>query len=450
MAEFLQTTKRGEMMLSFRIKRYQLIPRSSEFRSRGERYRFWAFVLGLSFPGYHIGINTMLTSIIGGNSIDTLLAYGILFGAILFSIIKTPRNQWNRYFLMPVMIVIGCLLLLFISSWLHPENARVIQRIRTTFLQTVFWGVFVSNTIDDISLYKRALKLIGYIVFFFLVYEPFSANSTLFIEVDNSWGTTGYLTWGYRMLIAVITLLYSAVENHSLFDWLFAILATVELVVIGNRGSMMAIAVFIVLYVIFCTETRKKYKYLAVISGLCVVIYLAITPSNIFLFENFLAQFGIRSRNVTKILDNTLTDSGRDAGYEIAINHIKSGNMFGLGIGGDQILVGNYPHNIVLELMLQYGNILGIMIFGWLLFQTIKNLLYIKDKHYKAVYIVFFSLGLIKLWLSSTYWYELWFWAYLVIVIKTKKYIKWKHYGEKKCDERISEMAFEFSGNVNE
>ena len=374
-------------MLSFRIKRYQLIPRSSEFRSRGEKYRFWAFVLGLSFPGYHIGINTMLTSIIGGNSIDTLLAYGILFGAIFFSIIKTPRDQWNRYFQKPVMIVIGCLFLLFISSWLYPENARVIQRIQTTFLQTVFWGALVANYIDDINLYKRALKLIGYIVFFFLVYEPFAAYSTLFIEVDNSWGTSGYLTWGYRMLIAVIALLYSALENHSRFDWVFAILATAELVVIGNRGSLVVITVFIMLYVIFCTDSRNKYKYLAVISGLCFVIYAAVTPNNIVLFANFLAQFGIKSRNLTKILADTMTDSGRDAGYEIAMNYIKSGNMLGLGIGGDQILVGNYPHNIVLELMLQYGNIVGLMIFCWLLFQTIKNLLYIKDKHYKAVYI---------------------------------------------------------------
>ena len=66
------------------------------------------------------------------------------------------------------------------------------------------------------------------------------------------------------------------------------------------------------------------------------------------------------------------------------------------------------------------------------------------------MYIVFFSLGVTKLWLSSTYWYELWFWAYLVILIKTKKYVNSSIIGRKNCDERISEMGFKYSGNVSE
>lgn len=408
-------------MQNLHIERYQLIPKESEFESRGEKFRFWALVLGLSFPGYHIGLNTIITTIIGSNSIDTMLAYIILFGSILGAIIKTPKSQWRQYFFIPLLIIVGSIAILCMSAWLFPSNARIITRIRTTYIQTVCWGVLVANLVDNTKLYKRAFKLIGYIVFWFLVYEPFAVRSTLFIAADNSWGTSGYLTWGYRMLIAVILLLYTALESRRFIDWLFAIFSAIELILVGNRGSIVAIAIFIILYVLFCTNFQKKVKYITVITGLCVGVYSTLMSDKIIYLENLLLHLGIRSRNLTKFLEETITDSGRDKGYEIAIDYIRSGNYFGLGIGGDQILVGNYPHNILLEFMLQYGNIIGVILFAVLAISTINNILSIKNRDCKAIYIAFACLGLVKLWFSSTYWYELWFWGYLIFLLKTRK-----------------------------
>ena len=403
-------------------KRYQLIPHWSEFESNGEKCRFWAFVLGLSFPGYHIGLNTLITSAIGPNSIDTLLAYLILFGSMFMAIVKTPKSQWKEYFQVPVFIIIACYIILSISSWLNPGNAFVLSRIKTTFIQTACWGIFAANLIDRTTLYQKAFKLIGYIVFWFLVYEPFAPQSTLFIEVNNSWGTSGYLTWGYRMLIAVILLLYTAMNSKRFTDWFFAIFAAVELAMIGNRGSLAAIAIFIMLYVVLCTESKRKLKYITILFCLVVIVYSALQPENLMHLESVLEQFGVRSRNLAKLLDSTMTDSGRNAGYDIALDCIKEGNWFGLGIGGDQVLVGNYPHNILLELMLQYGNIFGCVLFLILAWNSISVIWKIKNKQYKAILVVFFSLSMVKLWVSSTYWYELWFWGYLIILMKTRKY----------------------------
>lgn len=408
--------------MQLQIKRYQLIPHWTEFESYGEKYRFWAFVLGLSFPGYHIGLNTLITSVIGSNSIDTLLAYLILFGSLFMAIVKTPRSQWREYFQVPIFVIIACFTILTISSWINPENALVLKRIKTTFLQTACWGILAANLIDRTALYQRAFKLIGYIVFWFLVYEPFAPQSTLFIEVNNSWGTSGYLTWGYRMLIAVVLLLYTAINSKRFTDWIFAIVAVLELAMIGNRGSLAAIAVFIMLYVVFCTETKRKLKLITILLCVLILVYSAFRPENLMRLEGVLEQFGIRSRNLSKLLDSTMTDSGRDAGYDIALNCIKEGNWFGLGIGGDQVLVGNYPHNILLELMLQYGNVFGCLLFVILAWNTASIVWKIQNKQYKAIFVVFFSLSMVKLWVSSTYWYELWFWGYLIILIKTRKY----------------------------
>ena len=224
------------------------------------------------------------------------------------------------------------------------------------------------------------------------------------------------------MLIAVILLLYTAMNSKRFTDWFFAIFAAVELAMIGNRGSLAAIAIFIMLYVVLCTETKRKLKSIAILFCLVAIVYSVLQPENLMHLGSVLEQFGVRSRNLSKLLDSTMTDSGRDAGYDIALNCIKEGNWFGLGIGGDQVLVGNYPHNILLEFMLQYGNIFGSVLFLIFAWNSVSVIWKIKNMQYKAVFVVFFSLSMVKLWVSSTYWYELWFWGYLIIIMKTRKY----------------------------
>ncbi|MFR6471238.1 MAG: O-antigen ligase family protein [Turicibacter sanguinis] len=403
------------------IKKGDLIPKRREFSNRGEMFRFWACVFGLSFPGYHIGLNTLITTVIGSNSIDTLLAYGLLIGSIIIAILYTPESKRQKYLKWPVILFIGAVITLFLSQVLVPENAIVLNRIRRTFFQTACWGSLVIGLIDDKTKMKRAFRLIGYIIFIMLVFEPFASRSTLFIEANNSWGTSGYLTWGYRMLVAAVLLLYSAFETKKKNDILFSIIASIELMLIGNRGSIVAIIVFILMYVFFCMKPRKKIKYLALFSGITIIGLMILQESNLLYLEEYLASVGVKSRNLTKILNDSITDSGRDAGYNIAINYIKSGNYFGLGVGGDHRLVGNYPHNIVLELMLQYGNFMGIILFTWLVRQSIICLVRCKDKEWNAIFVTCFCLAIVKLWFSSTYWYELWFWAYIMLIINTRK-----------------------------
>ena len=403
------------------IKKGDLIPKPREFSNRGEMFRFWACVFGLSFPGYHIGLNTLITTVIGSNSMDTLLAYGLLIGSIIMAILYTPESKRQKYLKWPVILFLGAVIILFLSELLFPENAIALDRIRRTFFQAACWGSLVIGLIDDKTKMKRAFRLIGYIIFIMLVFEPFASRSTLFIAANNSWGSSGYLTWGYRMLVAAVLLLYSAFETKKKNDILFSIIASIELMIIGNRASIVAIIVFILMYVFFCMKPSKKIKYLALFSGITVIGLMMLQERNLLYLEGYLTSVGIKSRNLTKILNDSITDSGRDVGYNIAINYIKSGNYFGLGVGGDHRLVGNYPHNIVLELMLQYGNFMGVILFTWLAGQSIICLVRCKDKEWKAIFITCFSLAMVKLWISSTYWYELWFWAYIMMIINTRK-----------------------------
>lgn len=410
-----------------KIKRHQFVPSKQEFQSKSEMYRFWAFIAGLAFPGYHIGLNTLITSVIGDNSIDTMLAYVILLGAFFMAFLHTSRKKWQHY-LKPIIYMVLLVIVLFgFSELIWAKNATVLVRMRTTFFQTVCWGGVAFNMLEDKNLIKKALRLIGYIIFVFLVFEPFATQSTLFVENDSSWGDSGYLTWGYRMLIAAILLIFAAFETKKKCDIICAITASLEVLLIGNRGSTVAIFCFIALYVLFCTKNVRKVKYVVIFSCIVCICISLFSVNTLVDMEVVLESVGIRSRNITKILDNTFIESGRDEGYDIAIEQILHGNNWiGLGVGGDQVLVGNYPHNIILELLLQYGNIIGVVLSVVLIYKTVRIFVFCKDKSWKSIFIACFCISIIKLWFSSTYWYELWFWAYLVVLGKIGRQMKYK------------------------
>jgi len=418
---FDESTNKRKM----KIKRKQFITSKQEFQSKSEMYRFWAFVAGLSFPGYHIGLNTMITSVIGDNSIDTMLAYAILLCAFFMAFVNTDKRKWQHY-LKPIIYVVLLMIVLFgFSELIWPINSDVLVKMRTTFLQGACWGAMAFNMLENKKIIKKALRLIGYIVFVFLLFEPFASQSTLFVGNDNSWGHSGYLTWGYRMLIAGILLIFAAFETKKVSDIICAIVASLEVVIIGNRGSAVAIFCFIALYVLFCAKDIRKIKYIVVFGCIVCICISLFSVNSLLNIKGFFESVGIQSRNLTKLLDNTIADSGREEGYAIAINQILNGNNWiGLGVGGDQVLVGNYPHNIVLELLLQYGNIVGGILVLVLIYKTARIFLFCKDESWKSIFIACFCISIIKLCFSSTYWYELWFWAYLVVLKKVGRQMK--------------------------
>src|SRR6185437_5009512 len=92
----------------------------------------------------------------------------------------------------------------------------------------------------------------------------------------------------------------------------------------------------------------------------------------------------------------------------------------GNGMTGDRVILGGaYAHNLFLELLLEYGIILG-SIFSIILLYYLISSLFIKKKGvlYYLFFAVFFTTGFIKLQFSFSYTLEPTFFMMLALVIK--------------------------------
>jgi hypothetical protein len=82
-----------------------------------------------------------------------------------------------------------------------------------------------------------------------------------------------------------------------------------------------------------------------------------------------------------------------------------SNNWFGYGIAGDRAIVGAYAHNILIELWVSFGVIVGTALFIVPVFFTV--LLLIKKSRYNTAedsfILVLISSCYVKLFLSGTY-----------------------------------------------
>ena len=99
--------------------------------------------------------------------------------------------------------------------------------------------------------------------------------------------------------------------------------------------------------------------------------------------------------------DGTLTDdSGRGEVRDQLLSQLR---LFGYGLYGDRgITEGRYAHNFFLEIMVQYGLLVGSAIVIYIVILILAGF-FTKDRDKKILFIAFFSASVIKLMMSSSY-----------------------------------------------
>ena len=104
--------------------------------------------------------------------------------------------------------------------------------------------------------------------------------------------------------------------------------------------------------------------------------------------------------------------SGRENIYQLIIKAITDNPVLGIGIAGDRLLIGGYAHNLLLEVLVDFGLIIGSILIVTLLLLIAKNLLTKDSERYNMI-IIWISLGLVPLIVSGSYLTNTNFWILL-------------------------------------
>ena len=300
------------------------------------------------------------------------------------------------------VVSILTLLAMLLLGFLHSqENAPYIKNI-------LFSGYFIKYVIlfaaaflfeDDPDRRVRQLTVIA-----MLSLLTYQLGAWLSVYDDSSYMDIGYGCAPWWILLTQ-GIFYHKNRIVKLLCAVTSLYFAVFIALYGNRGALL----LIVLATIILLATYLPSRYIIVFGGLALVgvIVLALCWEQILLLaeKSFLAGDGV-SRNLRLLLSGQLMyDSGRFPIYRACLNSIAEHPFLGVGACGDRVVTvsHDYAHNIILELCVEYGVIIGGLIYLFLLYIGFRMLFKCKDRAWRALFLPFYVFSMVELFFSGTF-----------------------------------------------
>jgi len=299
---------------------------------------------------------------------------------------------------------------------IFPENRAYLVNLIVPFYMMCMPALIYTLSIRNFVVFKEVMKESSYIVFLF--------GALLGILIFTGRASTGTysMALSYYMLLPTIIFIDELIDKFSLRIASFIGISLLIIIALGSRGAVLCVVVFVFLKIIKVIGKLTFKRVLAYIGLLSIGVISFINLDRI--FEKvylILLNYGIKSRSLLLFSRDEVHLSGRESIYNSLIIELSNSPFLGIGIAGDRLIhSGSYAHNIFLEILVNFGLIIGIIIVTVLVIIIIKNLL-IKDKEKYAFFIIWLNLGFVHLMVSSTYITDMKFWIFLGITLNLLK-----------------------------
>lgn len=327
-----------------------------------------------------------------------------IIGIILF-VLFIPELLRKAYRF--VIITLVSFSLLWIGAGLiFPENIPyLIENSKQFFIYVLpfSWiAVYLTRNQDFISVFlkigktKFVIALITQIVIF------------IFPKTDIFDGD--YMDASNAMLVGIMSVFYLAYKDRKMVDIILSICGIFITLISGSRNVLVAIIVFWIL-VFIQMNRRKKFIWLTGIlffGCLLLIFYRPILE----LVSKIATDIGFSAHLIDALLTNSVfEDSTRLKLFEGFWQAILERPFFGYGVLGDRAISipkgiwhkPMYPHNIILELFIDFGMLFGSLIITWYAIKIIQGFKS-KNEKYKGAVFVLFCCSIVKLMVSSTVW----------------------------------------------
>lgn len=327
----------------------------------------------------------------------------ILFVGILLcvSLMLNFRRTITIQFLVINILVIFAF---FISFLLNMEQSSYTI---SYFLDFALYGIigmfFCSLTISN----RTVLKTITAIFILFTLL-------TLFIYIPNA-QSSGYdensMEYSYTIIIGISAAFFSWKNFGKVLKILIAMSVVISVYYLfflsDSRGAVLALFILIVIAMLKKSKHKKLWVFL-----LCVGTLFILWGCDLLI--DALVKTNSSIRWIARFKMNSDITSGRDELSEKALRMIF-GDMFGNGIGSfENIANGQYTHNIFLQLLCEFGIVIGGVIAVYTVYIVVKSLCENNEDGFELFLICQF---IPRLLLSSVYWLNSFYWVFLYIQI---------------------------------
>lgn len=386
-----------------------------------EKYSF-LFTTMFFLPSINGFLNEVFL-VLGVPSISTFvyfIIYALSFYVYYVSIIQNYKKTAHIFVLSIFFFAFEILLFPGVADELFNFTGGLSGIALSNFFLLCFLGLPMlwiglclnKNNLEPIK--RLSIKYSYVIVILFLV--------TMFLHFMFS-QRFNYMTIAYNAVPVLLIMMYCWLEEKKKSAMILYIIGLILIFIGGCRGALLQLIVAAIIFFFVNNNSKLSIrKLLILLIGLilCLIFYMYFNQIMIYV-GSVLSSFGFKSRVINMYLG--LSGEGDlfhfDDRAELYSGVITEISLFGKGIFIYPINI-SYPHNIVLELMLGFGYIFGVLIFIYLCVLFIKSFRNVKsygDRFEMIIWISAFTTVFVKLMVSASYLTDRPFWFYLAFII---------------------------------
>lgn len=390
----------------------------------------YAIIFNLAYAS----ISTLAYSFFGSTR---LLRNVMIFLLLWITLLSVKKNIGRIGILFKIMLVMS--FFLGVTYVFFPLNQVVIDSILIDVFKYTLLAFLIS--IASSAVLHDSMKKGAYCIFFCNLFEPI----TLFVTGEHN----GYMVYGMRVMLATILLGFYYFEERKRSHLLTMVFSMVLILLYGNRSALIISLLCFIIQFLFRGSAANRLIH-TIQTGLVVVLgIILLSPEIISVLSNFLMKIGVSSRTLLILqsgIDDFMNNNGRSIIWENSIQAIIEKPWIGYGIGGDRNLnllginymyeeTGIYAHNMFLEILLNFGIVLGTLFLMFLFVSCIKVLFGKVENEVKRLFSVIFIATFCKLMFSSTIWSEMNTYLCLGLVLNYCLKNKWEKNNVKRLGE---------------
>lgn len=373
--------------------------------------KFIAFIL--CFDIISLGLNSLFNKYIAyGTVVDSLLLYAIAFYYIVRGAIASNKRIQSE----SVLFLIGLSIVILSNLLIHPNIEQYIKPTDYIYLATSAVVLIVSSLDYSIPyIYSLLSKIYKIAIIFGVIHLIYGAKSGI------------YTTWmsdmasGYSLLPAELF----AIDYWFRFKkgWVWGAIGAITIFLFGSRGPLLLVFLFLLISLVrFSKSIRAK---MLLISGLLAISGFVYSKAYIGLLislQRFFSRYDITIASIEKVLYYEDVSNGRTGIYNEVIALINKHPLFGSGFFSDRS-IGVYAHNLILEILVDFGYVIGIPIIVFIFYKISHALLCaknIKDEGLFSFLLILILSSVGKLMISGSYLTDPIFFLLLSVIIQIK------------------------------
>ena len=208
------------------------------------------------------------------------------------------------------------------------------------------------------------------------------------------------MVFSYGMLLHNTYIIVRCIRNFSLSKMIVGVAGLITIFIGGCRGAILILVVVILIMAILKSDRNIKIVLSILAIGVLTIVLMENMNKLVLFIDRYLVHFGINSRTIYRIMNGSFADDTDR--FRIWNDVIKNCGIFGKGMFSDRLFAGTYSHNLFIELICDYGWIVGIIMSVYIIFVVAKAFI-LSENNEKDFLMALASAGLFKLMLSSSY-----------------------------------------------